>query len=1692
MNQKSTNILRGQPWLLLLLFAWLAPQTAAAERFVEKTYQYMVMLNGANTIRIKAPVYDEDADDHWVCNGNLYVTWTDDNGTEQKKSLLHFGFNHGSTGRGSGPKVDGHSNSDSTVPIFFATEVGGSLDITQGNTSNHFSLKKEDGELQRSVYENNDGETYEFSAVWRVPYDMLGKKLKFEWGIMIDYTNGLVWDTDYSLSGLSATEIDVPKAQDVILPQLTQAAMSYSMEGKLELPWFMASDKVTKARYEYTDQYGKTQKVTLQPKATSSVIYLDATVPHKNFRIVVSYKDNLDNDIEEISSEVIDIPIIHGPNGLTVRSLGDMKSKMELKWSLWHTDVNDLSTSDMFVIQRSLTGKEEDFEEIGKVMYMEGTTADSIFTFVDSTLVESLAEGHLKNGGTLDHLTYRVRRAMTENWGWGTNNNCARSVSTVVDDLHLLRIANYTAKWEDERAYTVRVSWDYADERGGVWDDRAQMALRVIMRNREGAVVDTMRYVLNQTDREQRYKVLTLFRSCVKFDVDVLVEKGESPLNDLKDVTAYCFPIRTYDDWVDFRDKVQAAKGQYDVNARLYADVNAGSIMVGWTEGTAYRGYFDGNGHTLTFNVGDQNRQYVAPFAYVGNVTIKDLHTAGTITSNHKFISGLIARVNQGCTVNILGCRSSVTLNSTVNGDATNGGFVALSNSGHIFIRNSKFDGSFEGDNCSHNGGFVGWPSYGTVAIDNCFFSPAHFSTKVEGCATWSRTPSADQVTVTNSYATTELTDQIETTVIDGKTFMVLHDANDWHKFAVKINESLNNADVNAILAADITTGEIAGVSSGAKFRGILDGNGHTLTFNYTSGGDYAALFRYASDYTIKNLHLTGKITGGQHTAGLVGYSTAASSANRNHIDNCRVSATIESSGWIAGGFIGRGNYADVLNCLFDGHIGCSQEKKDGLQWWIGAFYGYLDDGLACCVQTSLEKGSYKGGTEHIGLNIKPWDYWGNGENEWNRDNWSYSNLPKTKNANEVEREAMLSNLGTDNWQVVDGTVLPKMATTEILGIVTHPLSDFEQYYKDGWKKEGNTIVPETTTIPDQVYAEITKPALPDFYHASNGKIEPTLLTTTRQSSVLLAWNTDGNPIDYFKVLRRVKGEGDDKWAEVATGLTDMSYEDKTVSPLATYEYKVLGVNDCEGRDSTATEVKVGECKHTGRLEGYVRFNDGTSAPDVKVSIYYVKSNRKTWVKDVTTDDSGFFEADELSYYGEPSAEYNAKAVSDDNIEFEVGDYSVTFNATSNNEAVHEFIITNGKRFSGFVMYDGTSIPVKGVNFLVNGKKMHNAKGEVLETDYDGSFSFRVKEGDNKIQAVMDKHDFTNDGYYKNSDAQNIKSDVAGIYFYDATKVKLTGRIVGGNDQGLKPLGNNLSKNNLGDSLTMVLTLEGDNTSWLVYDNLNPNKTVREEVVRHPRNGAKHYTSVTTERKRMIVYPDVKTGEYVLKLPPVRWKVQQVYCKGYPTLFQEGQVSEVIDLTDCLVSKDTTYVGTFKDVDAQTVYHYDPRGKAFNIYIAAILVHPFSREAYETYCGFDSAHIYDVNQRLMLMWDSREFDRIGGYDTNYGAYKDQKKADLMMYTVNDEEDDIEDLSPDFYHDGETPHPGLTLKFKHDGDHVKSSASWPKHDPALVVDMPERMGICGEEFVKFTEAHPEFKEMHFYTEPTEWEEDGTEA
>ena len=1732
--RNSINILRGgalQTMLLTALLAWLLPQRAAAEEYLHDPDHYSVSLGGTNIVYFTAPVYDQKNVDQWISSGKLYCQPEG----ESKFQVLYW------------ESSKNIASSATEVSTYFSTTAGGFFDITKGNTTSTFRLTK-DNTSWIYIKRNSDGYSFSYEAEWVVPYNLLGKKLTFTWEVKRDGNSP--W-TETTVSGLKTATINMPAASAKLTPFVSTPMMDPNSPGKLQLPWFLASDSITKVWYEYTDATGTYHKEDLTGM-NNGIITLDANVPHKGLRVICNYKQQGDKgsyEIEGVASSAQNVPLIHAPVGLVARPLDDRTPKVELTWSVPYPDAEDLTPTDFFEIQRSLTGKEEDFKTISSSTFYAQVDHKTKYAYVDSTLLEAIQTDMLVNGGTLDHLTYRVRRAITQNWGWGASNNCAATASCVMDNLHLLRIKDYSAKWEDEDAYTVRVSWQYADDHGAVWDDRAKMVLRVISKNREGAMVDSLVYTIDdETERAQRYKDVNLPRSCVYYDIDMYVERGTSPINQLEDVTEYYVPIRsasdwhkfavminqatntkdinarlyadittsehvgvtegayyrgvfdgnghtltftksdwteqymapfryvgnatiknlhvagsiqttgqyaggliayilngnnvtiencrssmtinstnytnggfvsrlgdkatvairsckfdgafegaeshhnggfigycqdkstaiidnclfapdhidtkadacdtwarggdftlslinsyatrdysplviirTAADWTSFRDLVKDAKGQYDVNAILAADVNAGSIMVGWETEYYYRGTFDGNGHTLTFDVPDHGVEFLAPFKFVGNATIKNLHTAGTIKSSKRYVSGLVGWTIEGSTINIENCQSSVTLNCSVdNNEGCLGGIIGRLSAANVTIRNTKFDGSFDGDKCDRNAGFVAWVARGSnLVIENCLFNPNHITTKLDGCETWGRLDTENvKCSITNCYATNEFCH-------------IINNANDWETFRTALKNRGTKA-VNAILNADFTIS-----NSAEDFKGTFDGNGHTI--NLSSG----PMFTSASDYTIKNLHLTGGIGGGNYFGPLV-----KDSYNGN-IQSSWVSVGIHCNDLSAGGFIGHGHDTDhtINNCLFDGAISAGNDGTVEGYSYIGAFMGWAGDIGFTTITNCLDDGKYYyvdaralgwEGRNRIGNNgVSDNNYSYGSGSDWPDvttsgithdnanevasklgDGWYAENnnaLPKMArrdvwdNVGSLSASDLASNLGT-SWQVDGDKVVPVMSSS----MIGASAEDLAQYFTSGWTLDGSDLNPTTTTVEYREYAAVNDPNLKGvFYHKNTGTIEPELLTQTRQSSVLLSWSTDRKPIDYFQVMRRVKGQGDDQWTEVASFLTDLSYEDTSVSPLITYEYKVVAVNDCEGRTETETSVAVGECKHTGRVEGYVRFNDGTGAPGVSVIVTY---NDNT-VATVETDESGYFEVDELSYQNGTTVDYTVGPVGSG---ISIQPMAVTFDATSNNETLREFTITNGRRFSGYVMYDGTSIPVKGVNFLVDGNRIHNAQGKYVETDYDGSFSFRVLDGQHTIQAVMDKHVFTNDGWYKNSQKQNITADIAGIYFYDATKVTLTGRVVGGDDQGQKPLMNNLSTNNLGDSLTMVLTLEGDNTSWLVYDNQHPNRSEREEVVSHPVKGDKHYTSVKTERKRMTVWPDATTGEYTLQLPPVRWKVQQVYCAGYPTLFQEGQVSEVIDLTNALDTLKVAYGGIYYDADEERVEN--PTAKYHAVY----------------------------------------------------------------------------------------------------------------------------------------------------------------
>ena len=983
---------------------------------------------------------------------------------------------------------------------------------------------------------------------------------------------------------------------------------------------------------------------------------------------------------------------------------------------------------------------------------------------------------------------------------------------------------------------------------------------------------------------------------------------------------------------------VKDAKNQYDVNAVLAADITV-SDYVGDAETAYYRGIFDGNGHTITFNKSGFSENYIGLFRHAGNANIKNLHVRGTIQTTGQYAGGLIGNVVNGNNVSIETCRSSMTINST---KFTNGGFIArLGDNSTATIRNCKFDGGFEGSESHHNGGFIGYcQDNSTATLENCLFAPDHLDTKRDYCETWARKSDSATVTITNCHETQQYR-PCDIMEIDGKTFMVLRNNNDWNQFKAQVESDHNT---NAIMGADFDI-----VSSAENLYGIFDGNGHTLTVNIDGGStETIALFKNGKDFTIKNLHLAGKVRGANHVAGLVGNSDGWNGSCK--IYNCRVSATIECTNYIFGGFVGRGNGVDIVNCLFDGKLTCNSGDP-----WAGVFMGFVDGNgeIAMSVQHCLSNATFNN-INHKGLNIRGYGLllWGNGQNQWSFGNWSYEELTGASTVGSKSVSELINELGS-NWEEVGGKAVPKMTPistanpwlsmtaeqqVEALGKEYWEVVDGKAVPKpktltdttDGegdaalvnlatWTKEGDTMVPPMTTSADVSYSTINDPNLKDlFYHSGTGKIDEQLLAETRQSSVVLTWNTDGNPVDYFIVYRREAGQGDNDWVEIATNLDQMTYEDKTVSPLKNYQYKVRAMTDCEGNQHSETLSADGACKHTGRLEGYVRFNDGTGIADVELTISSGSVNIN-----VRTDESGHYVADELPYQGQPSITYDVYVGS--MVEADVQSYSVTFNGETNDVMVSEFTAVNGRRFSGYVYYEGTNIPVKGVNFLVNGYKLYNASGKLVETDEEGNFSFRVKNSRNTIQVVKNGHTFLNDGQYTN----NFTTDVANIRFHDATKVKLVGRVVGGNAQGLLPLGNNLSKNNLGDNLQMVLALEGDTKSWLVQDVQHPERTQRDTVYQHA-GGGNHQTKVTTLRKRIEVTPDPATGEYMLMLPPVRWKVQQVYCTGYPTLYQNGQANEVIDLTDCLTVKDTTYVGSYRDVDNRTIH--EPKASYNAIY----------------------------------------------------------------------------------------------------------------------------------------------------------------
>ena len=193
------------------------------------------------------------------------------------------------------------------------------------------------------------------------------------------------------------------------------------------------------------------------------------------------------------------------------------------------------------------------------------------------------------------------------------------------------------------------------------------------------------------------------------------------------------FLIRNTTEWVKLAVDVLGGNSYAGKVFRMTQDIDCVGMSVG-NLANRFSGTFDGDGHTLIFNSGTQFQPYstvIAPFMAVSGATFRHLHTTGKIYSCAQYSGGIISQVIGSSGVTSLNdCHSSVTIVSTIDGDASNGGLVgAVSNAERLLIERCSFTGNlhkwfYQTTNC---GGFVGWSNV-PVTISESLFDPSNLS----------------------------------------------------------------------------------------------------------------------------------------------------------------------------------------------------------------------------------------------------------------------------------------------------------------------------------------------------------------------------------------------------------------------------------------------------------------------------------------------------------------------------------------------------------------------------------------------------------------------------------------------------------------------------------------------------------------------------------------------------------------------------------------------------------------------------------------------------------------------------------------------------------------------------------------------------------------------------------------------------
>ena len=392
-----------------------------------------------------------------------------------------------------------------------------------------------------------------------------------------------------------------------------------------------------------------------------------------------------------------------------------------------------------------------------------------------------------------------------------------------------------------------------------------------------------------------------------------------------------------------------------------------------------------------------------------------------------------------------------------------------------------------------------------------------------------------------------------------------------------------------------------------------------------------------------------------------------------------------------------------------------------------------------------------------------------------------------------------------------------------------------------------------------------------------------------RKSGVQLQWIPTSAAVDQYILLRLPVGSTNSP-DTIYRGL-DNSYFDTSAVPGQHYEYTVVTHYDCKSVHTDHSATAEGWRTPYGEISGSIHQTDNSGMAGVTVSL---SANGQT-LKTLVTGADGAFLFDSLTYGNgtqytvTPTSQYGTFSYNSTSS----GMATVTLAANGCVQQGIDFVNTSCARLSGRVLYHMSTIPVSGVCFILNGDTIRRGGG-IYTSGIDGNFELTLpKSMPCRLQVAKAGHTFTNDGWLFVTEGDTTFSLVKaldGVRFYDRTKVRLVGRVAGGLDQQALPPALGFGTNNLGDNLQLVLQLEGDNTAHIVH---NPDDLTQDTL---------HFTVDSTqiiyEQKRIIIRPNIRSGEYAVDLFPVKYKVTQATATGYATLLDVQAGVPTFDLTN--------------------------------------------------------------------------------------------------------------------------------------------------------------------------------------------------